>query len=364
MIDEKKDFRSLEVLSSIVKEICFDVVHPLTRKLLSSMALLQSKPISVAFFYSRKIQKWIDDLLRDNKIDAILCSSSPTAEYVFRSSHSNHYTNGSGRPLRTMDLIDVDSHKWEQYAERSMGPMREVYKLEARNLETYEKRIAGEFNHLFLSTAAEQALFLKRVPATNTRVIVNGVDFEYFSNSFQPAIERKGPVLAFVGAMDYYPNADGARWFVREVYPAVQKAYPDITFYIVGSRPSAGLKRLAQTCPGVEVTGYVKDIRPYLAGANVCVAPLHIARGVQNKVLEAMAMGKALVCTPQALEGIDAEPGKHALAATDPYAFAGEVIRLLGDEKEVSELGARARSFIEEKFSWQNNLALLDDIFD
>jgi len=363
IIDEKKDGRSLEDLSRMVKGLCFDKVHPLPRKILSSLAFIHSKPISAFFFYSRKIQKWIDDLLARSEIDAVLCSSSPTAEYLFR---SRHYGSKLKQISCTIDLIDVDSYKWEQYAQGSKGLMRIVYSLEARYLRKYEEKIAARFNQILLTTPSEQALFLKRIPATNTKVVVNGVNFEYFSNSSQFAIETNGPgpVLAFVGAMDYYPNVDGVSWFVQDIYPMIQEVYPNITFYIVGSHPSTTVRRLAQARHGVEVTGYVEDIRPYLAGANVCVVPLHIARGVQNKVLEAMAMGKALVCTPQALEGIDAEPGKHVLTAVDADAFASAVIRLLSDKDQISEMGLRARMFVEEHYSWQSNLALLDTIFN
>lgn len=359
MIDEKKDLRSLEVLSSMVKGICFDVVNPFPRKLLSSVAYLHSKPLSVRYFYSRKIQKWIDELLESSKIDAFLCSSSPTAEYVFRS----NFKSGSKQLLKTIDLIDVDSYKWEQYAHRSGGFMRGVYNLEARYLRKYEEQIATDFHHILLSTKAEQTLFLERIHAPDTKILMNGVDAEYFSNSFQSPMAKNGPALAFVGAMDYYPNVDGAKWFVQEVYPIIQKVYPDITFRIVGGRPSAAIRRLGQTCPGVEITGYVEDIRSYLADADVCVVPLHIARGVQNKVLEAMAMGKALVCTPQALEGINAEPGYHVLTAGDATAFAAAVTGLLDDKNRAREMGTRARMFIEKYFSWESNLALLDTLF-
>lgn len=361
IIDGKMDSRSLEVLSSMTKGLCFDKVHEFPRKLRSSLAFLHSKPISVFYFYSLKIQNWIDELLGSSQIDAVLCSSSPTAEYLFRSSH---YMSGLKQMPRIMDLIDVDSYKWEQYAECSRGIMRAVYNLEAKYLKKYEERIAGEFDHILLTTAAERELLHKRIPAANAQAMGNGVDCEYFSNSLQTGISRNGPVLAFVGAMDYYPNVDGARWFVQNVYPIIQQSYPNIKFYIVGGRPSSAVRRLAQTYPGVEVTGYVSDVRAYLSAADVCVIPLHIARGVQNKVLEAMAMGKALVCTPQAIEGIHAKPGKDVLTASDADAFAGAVTRLLDDRNRIKEVGIRARTFVEEHFSWENNLALLDSIFN
>ena len=360
ILDEKKDNRSLEVLSSMVESLCFASVRPVPGKLLSSAALLRSRPISVSFFYSRKIQKWVDELLDDRRVDAVLCYSSPTAEYLFR---SRHFGAGLKRLPLAIDLVDVDSYKWEQYAERSTGIMSKVYGLEAKYLRRYEERIAEEFSHIILSTEAERALFLDRISAANTQAMANGVDSGYFSRSLAPRISASGPVLTFVGAMDYYPNADGVSWFVQNVYSRIRQIYPKAMFYIVGNRPSAAVRRLAQTFPGVEVTGYVEDVRTYLARADVCVVPLHIARGIQNKVLEAMAMGKPLVCTPQAVEGIRAEPGKEVLTAADAGAFAGAVIGLLDDPNRAMEMGARARAFIERHFSWQNNLATLDGIF-
>ncbi len=360
MVDDKKDIKHLEVLSSMVTKLCWDTVRPFSGKLLSSIAFLRSEPISVSYFYSKKIQEWVDTLFGGSEIDAVLCSSSPTAEYLFR---SRYYKSKLRQLPRIIDLIDVDSHKWEQYAERSKGFMRGVYSLEARYLRKYEERIAGEFDRVLLAGENERALFLKRVSAVNTDAIVNGVDQEYFSNSFPLKMAKNGPVLAFAGAMDYYPNVEGAEWFVRNVFGRIQAVFPDVTFYIVGNRPTSSIRLMAQRYRGVKVTGYVEDIRPYIAGADVCVVPLNIARGIQNKVLEAMSMGKALVCTPQALEGIHAEPGKEVITAGDADAFAGAVIQLLGDKKRTRELGTRARAYIEAHFSWKNNLALLDTIF-
>jgi glycosyltransferase involved in cell wall biosynthesis len=164
--------------------------------------------------------------------------------------------------------------------------------------------------------------------------------------------------------MDYYPNVEGVEWFVHNVLGQILAVFPDLTFYIVGNRPTSSVRLMAQRHPGVKVTGYVEDVRPFIVRADVCVVPLRIARGIQNKVLEAMAMGKALVCTPQALEGIHAKPGRDVITASDADAFAGAVMQLLGDKNRIKELGARARSFAQDHFSWKNNLARLDTIFD
>ncbi len=360
LIDDSQDVLTLSGLTPLLKDLRYETIHPFSKKLLSSVALLQSKPISVRYFYSKKIQEWVDDSLERYDIDIVFCCSSPTAEYLFR---SRHYKSRLRQLPWIIDLVDVDSYKWEQYAERSRGFMREVYKLEARYLRKYEERIAREFDRVLLSTEAEKALFSKRVPAANTEAIVNGVDAEYFLDSCRSNAVKEGPVLTFVGAMDYYPNVDGVEWFVQNVLGQIREVFPDLTFYIVGNHPASSIRLIAQREPCVKVTGYVEDIRPYIVRADVCVVPLRIARGIQNKVLEAMAMGKALVCTPQALEGIHAEPGRDVITASDADVFAGAVIQLLGDKNRVSELGTRARSFVEDHFSWKNNLAPLDAIF-
>ena len=347
-------------LRRMVKKMCCDTIHPLSKKLLSSVALLRSMPMSVPYFYSRKIQGWIDGLLDCAGIDAVFCSSSPTAEYLFR---SRHYNGTLKRLPWIIDLIDVDSYKWEQYAERSGRLMRPVYHLEARCLKKYEERIASEFDRVLLVSEAERTRFLDRVSTANSKAVMNGVDQEYFSPAFRSGLPKNGPVLAFSGVMDYRPNIDGVEWFVKDVLTRIQKVFPDLIFYIVGARPTSSVRLMAQKYPGVKVTGYVDDIRTYLAGADVCVVPLRIARGIQNKVLEAMAMGKAVVCTQHALEGIPAESGKDLMKADGEEGFADAVIELLGDRTHMEKLGRQARAFTENHFSWKRNLAPLDAIF-
>jgi sugar transferase (PEP-CTERM/EpsH1 system associated) len=240
--------------------------------------------------------------------------------------------------------------------------MRFVYRSEAANLERYERRIAEEFDRLLLVSESEKLLFPGEVPGSKLGALRNGVDLDYFSPKFRPTLPVTGPMLVFTGAMDYWPNIDGAAWFIQNVFDRVLAVCPDVSFHVVGSNPVRDLRRLAAGRPEVVVTGYVDDVRNYLAAADLCVVPLRIARGIQNKVLEAMAMGKAVVCTPEALEGIDAPPGAGCLRAEAPEAFASAVIDLLCDGPRSRRLGMRGRAFVESRFSWPGNLAPLDSI--
>lgn len=361
LVDDPTDLQYLHVLEKMVRKVEYDLVHPIFKKLSSTLALLRSRPISVDYFYSVKIQKWIDSLLDSVPIDAAFCFSSPIAEYLFR---SRHYHGKLKEITRVIDLIDVDSYKWEQYAERSKGIMKRIYLLESRYLRNYEQRIADEFDRVLLVSEAEKALLLDRIEARNSQAMSNGVDLQYFSPSYEsPPLPVRGPTLAFTGAMDYWPNIDAVQWFVQHVLPDVLKIFPSLTFYIIGNRPAPAVRRMALEYPCIKVTGYVDDIRTCLARIDVCVAPLRIARGIQNKVLEAMAMGKPVVCTSHALEGICAEPGKDIVRADAPEEFAEAVIQLLKDKARRTEIGKRARSFVENNFSWASNLAPLGTIF-
>jgi sugar transferase (PEP-CTERM/EpsH1 system associated) len=261
-----------------------------------------------------------------------------------------------------MDFIDMDSYKWRQYAQEATRPMRWIYQHEAKYLMAYEAKIANAFQHVFFVTEAEKNLFLHHIPCDNAKAIGNGVDLGFFHPSHESPLKKNGPALVFTGAMDYPPNIEGISWFSEKIFPLVRKTVPDLFLYVVGSRPTEKVLRLDRQA-GVRVTGYVEDIRDYLAMADICIAPLRIARGIQNKVLEAMAMGKATVCTPEALEGIPARPGEHLVVADGEEPFAAQLVRLLTDRAAAAHLGKQARCFIEKEFSWDAQLTPLDTFF-
>lgn len=358
LIDEKTDIQYINRPQAQVKEFVFDTIQPQTKKICCLPSFFKSESISVSYFYSSRLQKKIDELFERIGFDVLFCFSSPMAEYYFRSTHKNK----AAKPLvRIMDLIDVDSYKWTQYAEKSSGLKRLVYRYEARYLSQYEHRIAETFDHLLVVSEQEKNIFLRGLAVTNLAVVTNGVDLEFFNPKYPQRHQTQKPTLVFTGVMDYWPNIEGVQWFVERIFPLIRAAVPDTTFYIVGSRPTTEIRRLERIA-GIVVTGFVEDVRDYLAAADVCVVPLRIARGIQNKILEAMAMGKPVVTTSQAFEGIKAVSGQEIISADGEDMFAAAVIDLLQDRQKAGSMGAKARQCMETHYSWDRNLSVLDGI--
>ncbi len=360
MVDNKDDLKNIEPLEKISKSIFFETFSPRVKKVTSVVKalLFKSQPISIPYFYSNKLQHKIDCFLDNNAIDSIFCFSSPTAEYLY---NSKHYHSLLESIPWVMDLIDVDSHKWRQYADTHSQPLRWLYKREANYLLKYEQRIVREFQKTILVSQAEKNLLDRYVSSSNTKAIGNGVDLQYFAPGQGGKIHNKVPTLVFTGAMDYWPNVDGVEWFANAIFPLIKKEKPDVQFQIVGSNPSPQVQELSKM-DGVFVVGYVADVRDYFAAADICVIPLRIARGIQNKVLEAMAMGKAVVCTAEALEGISAEPGKDLIVAEDPEDFSKSILMLLNNDTYREELGEKARNCMEKNYSWAQALEHVDDL--
>jgi len=355
LVDDAADLAHVDALRAMVRELAFERIDMRLRKVLALPSALGSRSITVACFHSRALQRWVDECISRERIEAVFCSSSPMAEYIFRSRHAARMRSMPS----VMDLIDVDSFKWHQLAELSPPWTAWIYRHEARCLGAFEQRIAQEFQHVLVVTEQERRYF---PGGSSDRVVAmpNGVDLDFFS----PRSGRDSgsdPTLVFTGVMSYWPNVDGIQWFVERVFPAVRRAVPDARLYIVGSHPTRQVRRLG-TRAGVIVTGFVKDVRDYLGTASACIAPLRLARGVQNKVLEAMAMGRPVVATPEAFEGIDAEPGRDLLVADDERAFASATVELLRNAGLADRVGRQARRRVEERYSWQHNLRMLDEI--
>ena len=256
------------------------------------------------------------------------------------------------------DFVDLDSLKWADYAAASRGPAALLYRTEARRLRAAERALLDRCEAGVFVTAAEAALGRESLGAGDgkVRAVTNGVDLDYFRPA--PASAAVPGRVAFLGAMDYRPNVDAAIWFCDRVWPAVRDRVPGATLELVGRRPVAAVRRLAGA-DGVTATGTVPDVRPHLAAAAVSVAPLRIARGLQNKVLEAMAAGRPVVASGGAAEGLDAGHGRDLLVADEPAAWADAVAGLLGDDARRAELGAAARRYVERHHDWDTCLAPL-----
>jgi sugar transferase (PEP-CTERM/EpsH1 system associated) len=335
-------------------------------KLRGSINLIRGKAISVGYFYMKKIQQVIDQWLSDTVYDAIICFSSPMAEYLFRSPFLSHCFSKFAQPATRnpqliMDFCDVDSDKWLQYSQRSKFPLNLIYRIENKRLLEYEKKINRSFDNSIFVSQQEADLFYRLFPeAKNISVIGNGVDHEYFS---QPVTRNSQPeTLIFTGAIDYWANVDGVLWFCEKIFPIVKDRYPKVQFYIVGSNPNTEIQKLGHNNKSINITGFVEDIRPYYNNADICVIPLRIARGIQNKVLEAMSMGKAVVTTSTAVQSIKATSGIHLLVEDNFDKFAEAVSMLLENHTLRNYLGTNARRFVKSNYNWQKNMKKFDEL--
>ena len=332
----------------LCRAACIAPHGPVRRALNMAAGALTGAPLSVARFRHPVLEQWIQRVLRDEQPDVVFIYSSALAQYVV----------GKAPPGTKLivDFVDADAEKWRAYGAQASPPMRWVYRAEFRRLVAFDRRTASVATAALFVSETERRLFARFAPeaASKLHVVANGVDVDYFKPAAGP-IEAANIVLC--GRMDYWPNVDGAAWFANEVLPRVRQVRPDATFRIVGAAPTPTILALA-ALPGVEVTGAVPDVRPYLARAAVVVAPLRIARGIQNKVLEGMAAGKIVVATPAAMEGIGATPGRDALVAGDAAAFAEAVTDAIEGRRPT--LGANARRYVVAHHRWESHLAALD----
>ncbi len=360
LADEPGDLKYKTDLEVICRRVEVFPLNKQIAKIKGLFSLVFGQTISVAYFRQRVMQQQVDCWLQENNYDAIFCFSSTMADYVFR---SKVFSSLSLRPKLIMDFCDVDSDKWLQYAAEARFPMNFVYRCENRRLADYERRVYETFDHTVLISTAEANLFQRICPDIGKlTVIPNGVDYEYFdSQKSKLGDQHKGSSLVFTGAMDYHANIDGVVWFCKEIWPTLKTEFPDLSFYIVGSNPMSEVKEL-EKIDGVTVTGFVDDIREYYQLADVCVVPLRLARGVQNKVLEAMAMGKAVVTTSKANAGIQAANNEQLQLADTADEFIQAVRSLLKDLPSRGKLGENAREYVVSGYDWNTNLGKLEKL--
>jgi len=356
-VDDPDDWRYQTELEALCGEVCLLNLKPHHRKLTSLKGLLTGESLTVPYYASQSMQGWVDELLAKSPIKHIVVFSSPMAQFVSGPAYSHL--------RRIADFVDIDSDKWAQYACAKPWPLSWIYGREARTLFDYERKIASEFDATVFVTDDECAMFKQMAPETAVRVnaIHNGVDTDYFSpnREYPNPYPRPCPRLVFTGAMDYWANADAVQWFARKIFPSIRADVIDAEFYIVGSRPTPDVRAL-EKLPGVTVTGAVRDIRPYIAHAMAAVAPMRIARGVQNKVLEAMAMGKPVLATPEAGEGISARAGIDLLIESEPELLHKQALRLLADKDD--GIGPAARRCVLQNYGWEKNLQRFNELLE
>jgi len=362
MVDDAADLEYLQPLKEMAHQVFYEFRSPLKMKMHAALTLGSGRPMTLPCFYSQELQEKIDRFLDITEVKAVICFCSSAAEYVFRSCH---YPKGLRQKALLTDLVDVDSEKWRQYAEKHSGPMRWIYRREGRLLLPYEQRIVENFDRTFLVSEEEKGVLGQYGPVDKVEALSNGVDLDYFSPT---AVPRKnaspaGFKLVFPGAMDYWPNVEGAVWFAENVFPQIRKNYPEAVFCIAGRNPADAVVALKKR-PGIEVTGSVPDMRVHLASATLCVVPLLIARGIQNKVLEGMAMQKPVVATAGAAAGLKAIPGEEVIVVEDSAAMVREIVQLLKDPERQQAIGQNARAYVERQHSWETHLRRLDEIIE
>ena len=350
-VDDEDDWQHVPTVQAMCTSSHFGKLNPLTGKLRSLAALASTRALSFDYYRDGAMQGWVDQAMREQRIDRVLVFSSPMAQYA----------EAYPAARRVVDFCDVDSDKWRQYAGQKPWPMSWLYRREADTLLAYERHVAATCDASLFVSDPEAELFRTLAPESAAKIgyFNNGVDTDYFSpeRTYARPYAAGERALVFTGAMDYWPNIDAVQWFANEIFPPLFKANPALRFYIVGARPTAAVSALGQL-PGVTVTGTVPDVRPYIHHAEVTVAPLRIARGIQNKVLEAMAMARPMVVSPQALEGIDATPGSELLLADGADAFISTLSALVANPN--AALGSAARSKVERQYSWPSNLARIE----
>jgi sugar transferase (PEP-CTERM/EpsH1 system associated) len=354
LVDDPADAQYLSVLRSRCAEVHAAPVTRSGRIVRTFFGTRPGEPLSLAWFHEPGLARWVRTGLGARRYEAVLVYSSAMAAYV---------PPGPGGPLRILDMVDVDSEKWRAYAASAGGPKRLVWAREARTLLAFERRAAAQFDRTLLVSAQEARTFATLAPEVASRIdwVENGVDVARFDPEcdWPDPYAAESPAIVFTGTMDYRPNVEAVSFFATEVMPRFASLSPAPHFHIVGANPSPAVRALAEL-PRVHVTGSVPDMRPYLAHASVAVAPLRIARGIQNKVLEAMAMARPVVASPEAHEGVRAVAGRDLLVADGAEAMAAAVTQVLAGG--MTGLGTAARAAVLAGYDWNATLARLDDI--
>jgi len=304
-------------------------------------------PSSFGYFYSRPLARAIRRILSEKRFDLIFAHCSSVAPYV---------ADVRG-PAKILDFGDMDSCKWLDYSRHRSFPLNLGYRLEGEKVARWEHRLTRKFDLCTTTTRAELDTLLSYCPPGPTDWFPNGVDYEYFT----PAPSYDPNTICFVGRMDYYPNQECMFTFCRTVFPSLSARFPQLRLLIVGAEPSRAIRALGRIT-GVTVTGSVRDVRPYLGRSALMVAPMSIARGTQNKVLEAMAMGVPVVASPLAARGVDAIPGEHFVAASSPEEYIEAISGFIECPERRAAFAAAGRARVLSHHSWAQSMSKVDSL--
>ena len=325
-------------------------VHNLVQAGKLAATLASSITASEAFFHSRAMQREIDVQLVGGHVDLVFAHCSAVGRYV---EHQH------GVPV-LMDFCDLDSRKWQDYVAHKAWPLSLGYRWEAFRMASAERRLSRHFEQITVATPGEVQTLAQLGVHERVDWFPNGVDVEFF----QPSTEaHDANLVTFVGRMDYFPNEQCMVEFCADVLPGLRRRRPGLRLQIVGAEPTSRVRDLARL-DGVTVTGSVPDVRPYVQQSALTISPLRIARGTQNKILEAMAMGVPVVSSRVAAAGVDAVVGEHLLAADSAQELADAVLRVLQEPTERQRLAQAGRARVLTHHAWPNAMQRLDAIIE
>lgn len=354
LADEPVPEETWMTLRSLCRRVAIEPIGGAARWLRAAKSLAAGRSATEGLFASCRLRDTVDAWSRQERYDAAFVFCSSMAPYLA--------SRGLSDVPLIVDFVDVDSQKWRDYAAKTRGIKRRLFALEGKRLGRLEQQLCRQAKSVVVVSEDEAELLRASSPDTPVRAVENGVDLDYFNPNAAGALHGANPhEIAFVGALDYRANVDGLTWFCEHVWPELRIRVPSAALTLVGRCPTPAVLALSKI-PGVSIAANVPDVRPYLARAAAVVAPLRIARGIQNKVLEATAMAKPVVASPQALTGLSLVRGEHVLCAAKPHEWVAALQDLLDSPENCRRLGQAARLHVERHYRWSARLAPLDDL--
>ncbi|MFN6193223.1 MAG: TIGR03087 family PEP-CTERM/XrtA system glycosyltransferase [Planctomycetota bacterium] len=338
--EEARDNDAVAHLRARCRAVAAPLRSPKVARALGLRGLLTGEPLTLPVFRHRDLARAVRSWCTPDPPDLIWVYSSSMAQYAL----------DVPARAKVMQFAELDSDKWRQYAAAAGPAGRWLYGREARLLLAFEDRVARAFDRSLVVSEVERELFRQRIPGVEPAVLPNGVDVAHFQS--RGDAERHAHTAIFTGVMDYEPNVDGVCWFVDSCWPALRARFPDAQLLVVGSRPSPRVTALARA-PGVTVTGRVPETPPWFDRAEVAIAPLRLARGVQNKVLEALSMGLPVVSTTHAAQGLGPAPDAAVAIADDAPATIAAVSRWFADPASARASGAAGAAWVRQTWRWE-----------
>ena len=352
LADDARDLGYASALAQYCHRLIVSRIHPKLARLRALPYLFTAAPLTVPYFIRRNWPAEVRKALLSRSYDRIFVYCSAMAQYV----------ESAGEIPLVTDLVDVDSDKWTQYAKFTRFPFSAIYRREGRSLREYERKVCAKSSCVVITTEREAQLVREISPEANVHVVPNGVDTAFFDPQAVPP-DRTVPTVIFTGDMSYFPNEDAVCYFAKKVLPLVRQAIAGVRFLIVGRNPTGNVRQL-QKIEGVEVTGFVPDVRTYLAKSHVAVAPFLIAAGIQNKILEAMAYGLPVVATSRTTRGLSPSVAELVDTGDTAEEMAARVVLLLRDCRVAHSKGIDGRQRVAGEYKWAHSLDRLLELVE